>query len=95
MRNFFMRAVSLFLAVLMLSSVVSLASAEGEYAGKELVVATWGWTAAQVKELAKGFEEQTGCTVVIDETSGNADRLNKIAAQKNSPRTIPPTNSGV
>ena len=85
MQNLFKRVASLFLAVLMLSSIVSFASAEGEYAGKELVVATWGWTAAQVKELAKGFEEQTGCTVIIDETSGNADRLNKIAAQKNNP----------
>lgn len=60
---------------------------EGEknFEGAELVVATWGWTAANVKELSKAFEEKYGCTVLIDETSGNADRLNKIIAQKNSP----------
>lgn len=79
------RVVSLLLAVLLLSLGLNVAAAEGEYAGKELVVATWGWTAAQVKELSKAFEEQTGCTVIIDETSGNADRLNKITAQRNNP----------
>lgn len=61
------------------------AQAEGGYEGVELVVATWGWTAANVKELAADFEKQYGCTIVIDETSGNSDRLNKIMAQKDSP----------
>lgn len=64
-------------------------SASGEttkdFKGAELVVATWGFTAASVKELSKGFEEKYNCKVVIDETSGNSDRLNKITAQKNSP----------
>lgn len=64
-------------------------SAAGEmvtdFKGAELVVATWGFTAASVKELSKGFEEKYNCKVIIDETSGNSDRLNKIMAQKNSP----------
>lgn len=60
-------------------------AAEGGYEGVELVVATWGWTAANVKELAADFEKQYGCTILIDETSGNADRLNKIMAQKDNP----------
>lgn len=61
------------------------AQAGGDFEGAELVVATWGWTAANVKELAADFEKQYGCTVVIDETSGNSDRLNKIMAQKDNP----------
>lgn len=63
------------------------AAGEGtkDFNGAELVVATWGWTAANVAELSKGFEEMYNCKIVIDETSGNADRLNKIMAQKNNP----------
>lgn len=61
------------------------AQAGGDFEGAELVVATWGWTAANVKELAADFEKQYGCTIVIDETSGNSDRLNKIMAQKDNP----------
>lgn len=80
------RMLAILLAAVMALGLTSVsADVESEYAGKELVVATWGWTAAQVKELAKGFEDATGCTVIIDETSGNADRLNKITAQKNNP----------
>lgn len=64
-------------------------SAAGEntndFKGAQLVVATWGFTAASVKELSKGFEEKYNCEVIIDETSGNSDRLNKIMAQKNNP----------
>lgn len=56
-----------------------------DFKGAQLVVATWGFTAASVKELSKGFEEQYNCKVVVDETSGNSDRLNKIMAQKNNP----------
>lgn len=56
-----------------------------DFGGAELVVATWGWTAANVKELSKKFEETYNCKVIIDETAGNADRLNKIMAQKQSP----------
>jgi putative spermidine/putrescine transport system substrate-binding protein len=58
---------------------------EASYEGAELVVATWGWTAANVKALAADFEAKYGCTVVIDETSGNGDRMNKIMAQKDNP----------
>jgi putative spermidine/putrescine transport system substrate-binding protein len=56
-----------------------------DFKGAELVVATWGFTAANVKELSKGFEQKYNAKVVIDETSGNSDRLNKIMAQKNNP----------
>lgn len=62
-------------------------SSEGEkqFEGKELVVATWGWSASSVKKLSAEFEEKYGCTIIIDETAGNSDRLNKIMAQKNNP----------
>lgn len=53
--------------------------------GAQLVVATWGFTAANVKELSQAFEEEYNCQVIIDETSGNSDRLNKIMAQRNNP----------
>lgn len=56
-----------------------------DFKGAQLVVATWGFTAANVKELSKNFEETYNAKVVIDETSGNSDRLNKIMAQKNNP----------
>jgi len=61
------------------------AAAVNPYKGVDLVVATWGWTAANVKKLSVAFEEQYGCKVIIDETSGNADRLNKVIAQRNNP----------
>lgn len=61
------------------------AVAVNPYKGVDLVVATWGWTAANVKKLSVAFEEQYGCKVIIDETSGNADRLNKVIAQRNNP----------
>jgi putative spermidine/putrescine transport system substrate-binding protein len=71
------------------SSTPAAQSAEGEktkdFKGAQLVVATWGFTAASVKELSKDFEKMYNCEVLIDETSGNSDRLNKIMAQKNSP----------
>ncbi len=56
-----------------------------DFKGATLVVATWGFTAAKVKELSKNFEETYNCKVVIDETSGNSDRLNKIMAQMKNP----------
>ena len=56
-----------------------------DFGGAELVVATWGWTAANVAELSKDFEETYNCKIIIDETAGNADRLNKIMAQKENP----------
>lgn len=56
-----------------------------DFKGAKLVVATWGFTAANVKELSKGFEEKYDVEIIIDETSGNSDRLNKIMAQKNNP----------
>jgi len=62
------------------------AGAKSVYEGSELVVATWGWTAANVKKLSGAFEEKYGVKVLIDETSGNADRLNKVKAQRNNPQ---------
>jgi len=59
--------------------------AKTDFKGAELVVATWGFTAASVKELSKDFETKYNCKVIIDETSGNSDRLNKIMAQRNNP----------
>ena len=56
-----------------------------DFGGAELVVATWGWTAANVAELSKDFEETYNCKINIDETAGNADRLNQILAQKENP----------
>lgn len=55
------------------------------YEGQDLVVATWGWSASNLKKLSAHFEEKYGCTILIDETNGNSDRLNKLMAQKNNP----------
>jgi putative spermidine/putrescine transport system substrate-binding protein len=65
---------------------VPTATPKSAYEGSELVVATWGWTAANVKKLSTAFEEKYGVKVLIDETSGNADRLNKVKAQRNNPQ---------
>lgn len=56
-----------------------------DFGGAELVVATWGWAEAGLKELAADFEETYNCTIVVDPTSGNGDRLNKLMAEKNAP----------
>jgi len=65
---------------------VPASDAKSAYEGTELVVATWGWTAANIKVLSAAFEEQYGVKVLIDETSGNAARLNKVKAQKDNPQ---------
>ena len=56
-----------------------------DFGGAELVVATWGWAEAGLMELAADFEETYNCTIVVDPTSGNGDRLNKLMAEKNAP----------
>lgn len=56
-----------------------------DFGGAELVVATWGWAEAGLKELAADFENTYNCTIVVDPTSGNGDRLNKLMAEKNAP----------
>ena len=64
------------------------APSSGAPAGEptELVVATWGGTTgAALKEIVAPFEEENNCTIIIDETAGNSDRLNKIRAQKDAP----------
>ena len=55
-----------------------------DFGGAELVVATWGWAEAGLKELVADFEETYNCTIVVDPTSGNGDRLNKLMAEKNA-----------
>ena len=56
-----------------------------DFGGAELVVATWGWAEAGLKTLAADFEAQYNCTIVVDPTSGNGDRLNKLMAEQNDP----------
>ena len=56
-----------------------------DFGGAELVVATWGWAEAGLKTLAADFETQYNCTIVVDPTSGNGDRLNKLMAEKADP----------
>ena len=56
-----------------------------DFGGAELVVATWGWAEAGLKTLAADFESQYNCTIVVDPTSGNGDRLNKLMAEKADP----------
>ena len=55
-----------------------------DFGGAELVVATWGWAEAGLKTLAADFESKYNCTIVVDPTSGNGDRLNKLMAEKNA-----------
>ena len=56
-----------------------------DFGGAELVVATWGWAEAGLKALAADFESKYNCTIVVDPTSGNGDRLNKLMAEQNDP----------
>jgi putative spermidine/putrescine transport system substrate-binding protein len=67
------------------SAAKSASKTAKNFKGATLVVATWGFTAANVKELAKNFEKTYNCKVVTDETGGNSDRINKITAQKKNP----------
>lgn len=68
------------------SSAASGDNSKNAYQGAQLVVATWGFSAANLKKVSKDFESEYGCTVVTDETSGNSERLNKLKAQKNNPK---------
>jgi len=56
-----------------------------DFKGAELVVATWGWAEAGLKTLCADFEKEYNCTIVVDPTSGNGDRLNKLMAEKADP----------
>jgi putative spermidine/putrescine transport system substrate-binding protein len=56
-----------------------------DFQGATLVVGTWGFTAANVKDLSHDFEKIYNCKVITDETAGNSDRLNKITAQRKNP----------
>ena len=68
------------------SSSGSSSNSSQSYKGVQLVVATWGFSAQNLKTISKDFEKQYGCTIVTDETSGNSDRLNKLTAQKANPK---------
>ncbi|MDR0623494.1 MAG: ABC transporter substrate-binding protein [Treponema sp.] len=61
------------------------AAGPDDFSNTELVVATWGWAAANLLKLSADFEKQYNCKIVVDQTPGNADRLNKITAQRNRP----------
>ena len=53
-----------------------------DFTGVELTVCTWGGsTGAATKELAAAFEEEYGCTVVLDEINQNSDRIAKLQSQ--------------
>ena len=56
-----------------------------DFAGAELVVATWGWAEDGLRKLCADFETTYNCKLVVDPTSGNGDRLNKLMAEKNDP----------
>ncbi len=56
-----------------------------DFGGAELVVATWGWAETSLKTLSEDFEKQYNCTIVVDPTSGNGDRINKLMAEKDDP----------
>ena len=81
------RITALVLVLILALSMCSFASAETvkDFNGAELVVATWGWAEAGLKKLAADFEAKYNCTIVVDPTSGNGDRLNKLEAEKNDP----------
>lgn len=56
-----------------------------DFTGVELTVCTWGGsTGAATKELAAAFEEEYGCTVVLDEVNQNSDRIAKLQSQIDS-----------
>lgn len=59
--------------------------AKTDFGGAELVVATWGWAENGLKTLAADFESKYNCSIVVDPTSGNSDRLNKLMAEKSEP----------
>lgn len=86
------RLFALLLALVMIFSLVGCGGGETEeqggevsYEGAELVVATWGWAEAGLMKAAQGFMDEYGCTIIVDPTSGNGDRLNKLMAEKDAP----------
>ncbi len=91
MRKSLVLIVILVMAVALLPSAgvketpAAAAAGDAQYKDVDLVVATWGWTAANVRKLSEAFEAQYGCNVIIDETAGNADRLNKVISQQKNP----------
>lgn len=90
----FMRKVSIgIVSILSLSLIVtgcgnSSTGAKNASSGakKQLVVATWGGSYEKgLREIVKPFEEQNNVEVVFD-IGNNADRLNKLRAQKGNPQ---------
>lgn len=89
------RIIALLLALVTVLSLTACGSSKGDsngdssnkrdFNGAELVVATWGWSESALKELAADFEQEYNCTIVVDPTSGNGDRVNKLMAEKGDP----------
>lgn len=85
------KLIALLLALVMVFSLVGCGGDSneggeaGNFEGEELVVATWGWAEAGLMNLAQDFMDTYGCTIIVDPTSGNGDRLNKLMAEKDAP----------
>lgn len=85
------KLIALLLALLMLFTMVGCgdktesSDETSKFEGAELVVATWGWAEAGLMELSQDFMDKYGCTIIVDPTSGNGDRLNKLMAEKDDP----------
>lgn len=79
--------VTMFLALSLVATGCGKPAANTEKAEKsQLVVATWGGSYEQaLREIVKPFEEANNTEVVLD-VGNNADRLNKLRAQKGNPQ---------
>ena len=78
---------ALLICVALCASCAVTAAADGtkDFGGAELVIATWGWTENGLRNLCADFEAKYNCKLVIDPTSGNGDRVNKLIAEKDDP----------
>ncbi len=63
-----------------------MAPADMNFEGAELVVATWGWAEGGLLKLCADFEAMYGCSIIVDPTPGNGDRVNKLMAEKDDPQ---------
>jgi len=93
-RKIVKKTTGIFTAILALSLIVTGCGSQGSSSDasngnqqpKELVVATWGGSYEKgLAEIVKPFEEQYNCKVILD-IGNNADRLNKLRAQKGNPQ---------
>lgn len=82
------RIIALVLVVVMafaFSATATVSAEPVDFNGAELVVATWGWAEAGLMKLAADFMDTYNCKIIVDPTSGNGDRLNKLMAEKDDP----------